>query len=103
MQITRPDYDISSLVFVHGLNPKNAPNFAEQAWTHANGTFWPKELLPQEIPQARVLLFGYNSNVALDVSHQGVKEHANTLLDRLVRKRDATEVTALKSMVPTSY
>jgi len=34
---------------------------------HENGTFWPKELLPQSIPSARILLFSYNANVFFGV------------------------------------
>jgi hypothetical protein len=63
-------------------------DFAFQTWTHPNGTFWPKDLLPKKIPNCRVLIFGYNSNVAFDVTQQGIKEHANTLLDRLSGNRE---------------
>lgn len=83
-----------SIVFVHGLNPFNTPNFAEKTWTHENGTFWPKDILHNNVPNCRILLFGYNSNVAFDVSLQGIKDHATTLLDRFVRNRKATEVAS---------
>jgi hypothetical protein len=86
---------IYSIVFVHGLNPLNTQDFAEKTWTHANGTLWPRDILPSNVPECRILLFGYNSNVAFDVSNQGIKDHANTLLDRLGRNRKVTEVNSL--------
>ncbi|KAH6706632.1 Alpha/Beta hydrolase protein [Leptodontidium sp. MPI-SDFR-AT-0119] len=83
-----PQHEDVDIVFVHGLNPVNSLDFAFQTWTHPNGTFWPKDLLPKKIPNCRVLIFGYNSNVAFDVTQQGIKEHANTLLDRLSGNRE---------------
>jgi hypothetical protein len=65
------------------------------AWTAPNGVFWPKTLLPEDVPDARILLFGYNSNVALNVSGATVVDHANSLLDRLHRSRVETQVCSL--------
>jgi hypothetical protein len=77
----------SSLVFVHGLNPFSNPNHAFDTWKHENGKFWPYDFLPQDIPEARIWVYGYNSNIAKDVSEARIKDHANVLLDRLQRKR----------------
>jgi hypothetical protein len=76
-----------SLCFVHGLNPWSSPNHAFETWTHGNGKFWPADFLPTDIPEARIFLYGYNSNVAKDVSEASIKDHANVLLDRLQRRR----------------
>lgn len=48
---------------------------------------WLKDFLPLKIPGARVLLYGYNSNVAIDTTLASVSEHADNLLDRLGRMR----------------
>ncbi|KAF8530880.1 hypothetical protein BDD12DRAFT_767720, partial [Trichophaea hybrida] len=48
---------------------------------------WPRDLLPQDVPGARILVFGYNSNVAFNVSNQSTREHANALLERLSASR----------------
>ncbi|KAF8249410.1 hypothetical protein K440DRAFT_641411 [Wilcoxina mikolae CBS 423.85] len=85
---TLPEVDI---IFVHGLNPINQKNYAFQAWTAPNGILWPRDLLPHDVPDARVLLFSYNSNVAFNVSQEGVRDHANSLLERLTRNRNLTE------------
>jgi hypothetical protein len=44
--------------------------------------------LPSQLPNARILLFGYNSNVAFETSTAGVWEQALNLLDRLASKRE---------------
>ncbi|KAH0613051.1 uncharacterized protein H6S33_009431 [Morchella sextelata] len=93
---TEPTVDI---VFVHGLNPLNTQDFAEKTWTHANGALWPRDILPSNVPECRILLFGYNSNVAFDVSNQGIKDHANTLLDRLGRNRKVTENSKTRPII----
>lgn len=48
---------------------------------------WLKDFLPEQIPFARILLFGYNANVAFNSGQSGLREHADDLLDRLRRKR----------------
>lgn len=84
-----PDLDI---IFVHGLNPKGSENHAKETWTHSGDashtmTFWPQALLPESIPSARILLFGYNSSILAHASITPVHGHANTLLNRLYNKR----------------
>jgi hypothetical protein len=48
---------------------------------------WLKDLLPFKVKNARVLLFGYNSNVGLDTSTAGVTGAADDLLAKLKIKR----------------
>ena len=55
---------------------------AFKTWTHSNGTFWPRDLLPAHVPYARILLFAYNSNVAFDSSAATLSDHADNLLER---------------------
>jgi hypothetical protein len=57
-------------------------------WTHKNGNFWPKTQLKSNAPEARILIYSYNSQVALDVSTSGIEDHAESLLDRLDGLRD---------------
>jgi hypothetical protein len=79
---------LCSFVFVHGLNPSGRPNHAFQTWTPAESeTPWPYQLLPEDFPQARIWIFGYNANVTRDVSEASVSDHADSLLDVLQRKR----------------
>lgn len=80
----------SSIVAVHGLNPTNKASHAELTWT-AGGKLWLRDFLPKRLPKARVLLFGYNSNVAFETSTAGVLEQAENLLNLLDLHRKADE------------
>ena len=60
---------------------------AERTWTHVDGTFWPRDLLPKHVETASMMLFAYNANVAKDASESGIRQHANDLLDLLDEKR----------------
>ncbi|KAG4441981.1 hypothetical protein IFR05_002549 [Cadophora sp. M221] len=60
------------IVFIHGLDPYNTLDHAEKTWT-AENTTWPEKLLPAKLPLARILLFGYNANVAFSVSMEGIR------------------------------
>ncbi|KIW67282.1 hypothetical protein PV04_06547 [Phialophora macrospora] len=60
---------------------------AEATWTAGNGKMWLSDFLPKRLPDARILLFGYNSNVAVETSSAGVDEQAVNLLDRLTARR----------------
>jgi hypothetical protein len=70
------------IVAVHGLNPLNAELHAEATWTAGN-KLWLRDFLPEKAPRARVLLFGYNSNVAFSTAAAGVREVAENLLNLL--------------------
>jgi hypothetical protein len=75
-----------SIVAVHGLNPTNETFHAEDTWKSGD-KLWLRDFLPELLPRARVLLFGYNSNVAFASSTAGVREQAENLLNRLWLKR----------------
>lgn len=78
-----------SFVFVHGLNPRGRNDHPFETWTHANGVFWPTEFLAEDIPYARVFVYGYNSNIThpQTMSTASIKDHANTLLNLLDMER----------------
>ncbi|KFY96250.1 hypothetical protein V500_02532 [Pseudogymnoascus sp. VKM F-4518 (FW-2643)] len=78
------------IVAVHGLNPTNTEFHAQETWTATiSQKLWLRDFLPQQIPRARVLLFGYNANVAFQSSKAGVGQQAANLLNRLTLKRKA--------------
>jgi hypothetical protein len=74
-------------VAVHGLNPVNKTFHAEATLTANNKKMWLSDFLPKRLPGARILLFGYNSNVAFETSTAGIDEQAVNLLDRLTARR----------------
>lgn len=77
---------ICSIVAVHGLNPKGKENHAEKTWTK-NEKLWLRDFLAPKYPHARILIFGYNSNVINDANTMDIQHHATNLLNRLESKR----------------
>ncbi|KAL2865726.1 LipA and NB-ARC domain protein [Aspergillus lucknowensis] len=86
---TPPGSPLIDFVFVHGLNPRARNEHAFETWTHENRTCWPRDYLPQDIPNSRVFIYGYNSTVtdARTMSTASIKDHANTLLNLLDMER----------------
>lgn len=78
----------SSIVAVHGLGGDLIPT-----WTHPkSNAFWLKDFLPQQIPDARIMTFGYNASATFGESMSDVIDHAKSLLSSLVDKREESEV-----------
>ena len=72
-------------MFVHGLTGNR-----ETTWTHSNGTYWPRDLLPQALPTARIITFGYDANVVRiwdTASSNGLYDHGKSLEFQLSRIR----------------
>ncbi|KAG9656867.1 hypothetical protein KCU64_g5581, partial [Aureobasidium melanogenum] len=78
---------IIDIVALHGLN-----GHREKIWTAENGVHWLRDLLPDDLPYARILCWGYDANThATDrVSWQYLYDHARTLVSELCRKRTIT-------------
>lgn len=73
---------------VHGLGGDST-----KTWTLLkSNAFWLKDFLPLQIPDARVMTFGYNADAAFGQSTAEVADHAKSLLASLVDKREEPEV-----------
>jgi hypothetical protein len=74
---------------VHGLN-----GHREKTWTAGNGVNWLRDLLPHDLPNARVLSWGYDANThsSSRVSCQYLFDHARTLVSDLCLEREVTQV-----------
>jgi hypothetical protein len=81
------------IVLVHGLNghPRNT-------WTAKNGVFWPNQLLPVTLKnaKARVLVYGYNADVYAfgndrSASTDMIHQHAQTMISSLAMERMSEE------------
>ncbi|KAI0454754.1 hypothetical protein F5B21DRAFT_514460 [Xylaria acuta] len=67
------------IVAVHGLNGK-----ARDTWKdEASGMLWLEDFLPEVLPQARIMTFGYDSGLLLSHSKGRIDDFARDLLNRL--------------------
>jgi len=107
-----------SIVLGHGLDGD-----ATKSWTHSRTKkCWPKDFLPRDVPDARILTFGYNAVSAFGSTTAGIVDHANGLLASLVAERGECaklrpiifiahslggiilkQVLKLDSFIPTNY
>jgi pimeloyl-ACP methyl ester carboxylesterase len=83
------------IVFVHGLTG-NAYN----TWLH-NDTMvhWPSQILRHDIPDVRILSFGYDADIVNlwnPASKSRLSNHAENMVGDLVRKRERTNTETRK-------
>ncbi|KAI1440073.1 hypothetical protein F5Y02DRAFT_363690 [Annulohypoxylon stygium] len=82
-----PNNAVVDTVFLHGLTGRADTTFIHKA----TGTFWPQDLLPKDIENARILTFGYDADVVhlfQPAGQNSLSSHARNLLNDLVAKRD---------------
>jgi hypothetical protein len=79
---------LRSIVVVHGLN-----GHRDKTWEAANGVHWLRDLLPNDIPKARIFCWGYDANThGGRVSCQYLYDHARSLVSDLCLERRLTNV-----------
>jgi hypothetical protein len=80
----------SSLVAVHGLN-----GHAFDTWTHKQSqVMWLRDLLPQSLPNVRIMTYGYNAKFKNFTAHQDLSEISAKLLTELSDLRKTAEVVS---------
>ncbi|KAG8854496.1 hypothetical protein FRB91_003453, partial [Serendipita sp. 411] len=79
---------IVDIVALHGLD-----GHREHSWTADDGTMWLKDLLPDDIPKARILTYGYDADTRSfsRTSTQTIFHHAEAFAEDLSRLRRATD------------
>lgn len=84
-------------MFVHGLRGDR-----KETWTKGT-TLWPEKLLPEKVPQARILTFGYDADIyhfwLKPTSDNSIKNHADNLTAGLVGLRHGKEQTATRPII----
>ena len=92
LQLYHPDGAVVDICFIHGVRGKNV-----STWTSEHNC-WPRDLLPSDIPDARITSFGYNASIVdfwAPVSANSVKRHAENLVAALVGDRSNSKTGVL--------
>ncbi|KAK0702415.1 Alpha/Beta hydrolase protein [Lasiosphaeris hirsuta] len=76
-----PGTRMMDIVFVHGLNGHCINSWKDK------GAYWPQDLLPAKLPQARIMTFQYDAKVIGNMSTGGVEDTAKQLLNSLEQAR----------------
>ena len=83
-----------SIVFIHGLTGDR-----ESTWTAKGAaTGWPELFLPNDLPEARIITYGYDADVVnfwSMASQNTVGDHSAKFLTSLSNLRDRTNTVCL--------
>ncbi|PMD42291.1 hypothetical protein L207DRAFT_485775 [Hyaloscypha variabilis F] len=96
-ELAKGKHDVETtidVVAVHGLQGD-----LYQTWTHENGTMWLESILPDHIPYARIMTFGYNSRIAFSSSAAQLEDKSIELINRLSMKRSSVENGSTRPIV----
>ncbi|KAJ5714747.1 uncharacterized protein N7483_011928 [Penicillium malachiteum] len=74
--------DIVNIIAIHGLGGD-----AHETWTAPNKKLWLRDFLPHQIPNARIMTFGYDSSWLFSKNVMSITDFANDLLFRLKNDR----------------
>ena len=77
------------MVAVHGLCGDPHDTWTEEA----SKKLWLQDFLPSQVPNTRIMTFGYDSLVAFSKSEIEIRDVAVDLLNRLNDERDTNEVS----------
>ena len=87
----------ASIIAVHGLNGHAYGTWAFQPDNKGGfEAMWLRDFLPYRIPNARIIIYGYNSTlIGPNTSVSNIKDFASDLLERLLDDRKHAEVGGL--------
>jgi hypothetical protein len=92
---------VIDIIFIHGLTGS-----AYTTWLHeGSGVHWPRDLLKNDLKDARIMTFGYDADVVNFWNHaaqDGVTGYANDLLGSLAGRREGISVRMIPSSIMIS-
>ncbi|KAG8797716.1 hypothetical protein FRC16_008589, partial [Serendipita sp. 398] len=79
---------IVDIIAIHGLD-----GHRENSWTADDGTMWLRDLLPDDVPNARILTYGYDAYTRSfsQTSTKTIFHHAEAFVEDLSRLRRAAD------------
>ncbi|KAF2494496.1 hypothetical protein BU16DRAFT_463425, partial [Lophium mytilinum] len=92
------------IVFVHGLTGNRRSTWTYRPGVSGEECFWPRDILPKDIPEARIMTWGYDADVLgkgffQTVSGNNSHQHAKGLCADLERFLIAPNGTILRPIV----
>jgi hypothetical protein len=100
--IDSPELILASVVFVHGLRGSIG-----QTWLHqGTGTYWPRDFLSKDLPNCRILAFGYDADIVNfwnPASKNRIGNHAENLVGALAGEREITDTVSATITASLSY
>ena len=88
------------MVAIHGLNPLGSKDHAVDTWQDkTSGSLWLRDRMPRKQPNARILLYEYNSSPVFGSSQDRFLYEADSLLERLRLKRKQVSQHSLGPMI----
>jgi hypothetical protein len=81
--------DAFSVIAIHGLDGHRI-----KSWTAPNGAFWLKDFLPKDLPNTRILTYGYNAYTRgrRQLANQDISLHGKDLLNAIASTRQLEQV-----------
>jgi len=79
------------IIALHGLGGHGFNTFR-----HPNETMWLKDLLPKDVPGARIYTYSYDSAVAFSRNTETIRDYGRRLLENLRLIRSTKEASGFK-------
>lgn len=62
------------------------------SWAHSAQNMWLRDYLPRDVSNARILLYGYPSQLQGNISRSILSDHSTNLIQRLLTMRESAKV-----------